>query len=131
MFAEVIFRCQTKNNKIIKVTREEDYLFYSFGAKGKEEINIKQKISDKSILLGSNASGYIYSSIIFKRGSYQYMVTALSDINVPSDKTFTGVDVSSEEKGEILSLKCRNDTIYDNIESLSKVLYPITLKTQV
>lgn len=117
-----IFSCETKNGKIIKITQNQDNLFYSYGTKIKEEINIKQKISNEAVILGNNSGGYIYNSVIFKNGNYQYMVTALSDINVPSNKTFTGVDVSNQKKGNSVRIKCIDNTVHDNIESLSKDL---------
>jgi hypothetical protein len=122
-----IFQCETGKNKTIKITRLNDKLIYTYSQNKKEDIRIEKDLYNENIpgvfspgVIMANKSGpYIYNTVIFNKGEYEYNVTALSDVNVPSVNTFSGVYVQKNGK-RIAKIKCQEKTIKDNFESLYK-----------
>ena len=122
---ELVFQCMTKSKKIVKIERTDDTLKYTFGSKEKNDLALDTPLySDKipdlfssDVQLGNKSGPYIFNTVTFHNGEYEYSVSALSDINVPSDKTFTGVRVSGD-KIKTTEISCIEETIQDKFESL-------------
>lgn len=123
----LIFQCHTAQNKKIEISRGNDTLYYSYGSNQKKDITLKENLYNNEIpgmfshnvILANKSGPYIYNNVTFESGEYAYTVTALSDINVPSEKTFSGVYVT-KNGSQIAKIKCVNSTIKDQFESLYK-----------
>lgn len=123
----LIFQCHTAQNKIIEISRSDKLLYYSYGTNQKKDITIEEDLYNKEIpgmfsrnvILANKSGPYIYNNVTFENAEYAYTVTVLSDINVPSEKTFSGVYVT-KNGSQIAKIKCVNSTIKDQFESLYK-----------
>lgn len=123
----LIFQCHTAQNKKIEISRSDNTLYYSYGKDQKKDITIKGELYNteipgmfsQNVILANKSGPYIYNNVIFENGEYAYTVTALSDINVPSEKTFSGVYVT-KNGSQIAKIKCINSTIKDRFEALYK-----------
>lgn len=123
----LVFKCDTVRNKTIKISRIGDKLFYSYGKDQNKDVEIERNLYRSDIpgmfsdgIIMANKSGpYIYNTISFDKDEYEYIVTALSEINVASEKTFSGIYV---QKNGIQreKIKCQEGTIKNNFESLYK-----------
>jgi hypothetical protein len=115
----------TKSKKTIKIERADDVLNYSYGSENKIDLILETPLYSDStpglfssnVQLGNKSGPYIYNVVIFHNGKYEYSVTALSDINVLSEETFTGVRVNSPSQ-KTIEIKCINETIQDRFESI-------------
>lgn len=122
---ELVFQCMTKNKKVIKIERTNETLKYTYGNDKKNDLTLETPLFSEKIptifssdvQLGNKSGPYVFNTVTFHNGEYAYSVSALSDINVPSDETFTGVYVS-ENNIKITKIKCIESTIQDNFESL-------------
>ncbi|ELN2578001.1 hypothetical protein RY966_003754 [Enterobacter kobei] len=122
---ELVFQCMTKNKKVIKIERTNETLKYTYGNDKKNDLTLETPLFSEKIptmfssdvQLGNKSGPYVFNTVTFHNGEYAYSVSALSDINVPSDETFTGVYVS-ENKIKTTKIKCIESTIQDNFESL-------------
>ncbi|CAK9883826.1 MAG: hypothetical protein XXXJIFNMEKO3_00200 [Candidatus Erwinia impunctatus] len=123
----LIFQCHTAQNKKIEISRINDILYYSYGSDQKKEIALKEDLYNNEIpgmfshnvILANKSGPYIYNNVTFENGEYAYTVTVLSDINVPSEKTFSGIYVT--KNGSLIAkIKCVDNTIKDQFESLYK-----------
>lgn len=123
----LIFQCYTAQNKKIEIVRRDDVLHYFYGPNRKKEMELKEALFDDEIpelfspnvRLAQKSGPYIYNDVEFENGEYTYIVTALSDINVPSKETFSGVYVT-KNASLIAKIRCIDSTIKDNFESLHK-----------
>ncbi|AYN30187.1 hypothetical protein D8682_26330 [Buttiauxella sp. 3AFRM03] len=122
---KLVFQCNTSHGKTMKIERDNDTLIYSYGTPNKTDITLNTKLYNldipgvfsSNVRLANKSGQYIYNSVSFINGEYSYNLTALSDVNVPSDKTFTGVDVYKKST-PVAKIQCVTDTIKDNFESL-------------
>jgi hypothetical protein len=122
---ELVFQCMTKSKKTIKIERENETLKYTYGNEKKNDLTLETPLFSEKIptlfssdvQLGNKSGPYIFNTVTFHNGEYAYSVSALSDINVPSDETFTGVYVSGESI-KTTKIKCIESSIQDNFESL-------------
>ena len=123
----LIFQCYTTKNKKIEISRNNDTLYYSYGTDRIKDIELKEDLYNNkipgvfshNIILANKSGPYIYNTVIFENGEYSYIVTALSDINIPSQKTFSGIYVT-KNGAQIAKIKCIDCTIKDQFESLYK-----------
>ncbi|AFJ47022.1 hypothetical protein [Shimwellia blattae] len=123
----LIFQCYTIQNKKVEILRNDDVLYYSYGTDKKKDIVLKENLYNneipgmfsRNVILANKSGPYIYNNVIFKNGEYAYTVTVLSDINVPSEKTFSGIYVT-KNGSRIAKIKCVDSTIKDQFESLYK-----------
>lgn len=123
----LVFQCNTSKNKTITISRSGNQLYYTYGTDKKNDIKIKEDLYSKEIQetfshnvnLANKSGPYIYNSVTFENGEYAYNVTVLSDINVPSDKTFSGVYVI-KSGSQVARIRCKESTIKDQFESLYK-----------
>ncbi|MDF7681760.1 hypothetical protein PT300_14680 [Enterobacteriaceae bacterium ESL0689] len=122
---EIVFQCMTKNKKTIKIERVNDTLKYTYGNERKNDLTLESPLYSKEfsgifspdVQLGNKSGPYFFNTITFHNGEYNYSVIALSDINVPSDTTFTGVEISGKNM-KTKEIKCLEESIQDNFESL-------------
>lgn len=123
----LIFKCYTANNKKIEISRNDNILYYSYGSDQQKDITLEENLYNNEIpgmfshnvILANKSGPYIYNNVTFENGEYAYTVTVLSDINVPSEKTFSGVYVT-KNGSKIAKIKCVDSTIKDQFESLYK-----------
>lgn len=123
----MVFKCDTVRNKTIKISRIGDRIFYSYGKDQNKDVEIEKDLYRSDIpgmfsdgIIMANKSGpYIYNTISFDKDEHEYIVTALSEINVASEKIFSGIYV---QKNGIQreKTKCQEGTIKKNFESLYK-----------
>jgi len=122
---ELVFQCMTKSKKIIKIERTDETLKYTYGNDKKNDLTLETRLFSEKIptifssdvQLGNKSGPYVFNTVTFHNEEYTYSVSALSDINVPSDETFTGVYVSGNNI-KTNKIKCIEGTIKDNFESL-------------
>ena len=123
----LIFQCYTNKDKKIEILRSNDTLYYSYGTDRIKDIELKEELYNNkmpgifshNVILANKSGPYIYNTVIFENGEYSYIVTALSDINTPSEKTFSGIYVT-KNGAQIAKIKCIDSTIKDHFESLYK-----------
>ncbi len=122
---ELVFQCMTKSKKTVKIERSDEILKYTYGNNKKNDLALETPlysakipgIFSSDVQLGNKSGPYIYNTVTFHNANYEYSVSALSDINAPSDKTFTGVRVSGDNI-KTTEIKCIDNTVQDNFESL-------------
>lgn len=106
---ELVFKCSTKNNKLISIYQDGRNLTYEFGKKdSKPEIELTKNKDQLNITQEIPVGTGLNSSVEFKNGIYSYTIN--ESLNRVSDEheAYAWLDVS-KNKDVISSIDCSID----------------------